>query len=183
MNRIFASVVVVVVVSISSCSSKSDCANSDMNAFDSFLGVSGETKEIDLTKLLGETTGGYYTEDNQNFIYTYHALPDVPIAVAVNANTTKVETVLMEVLSLDEDFEKDLEKAKLKYNMESCDSRFFGMTKEEVIAEMGEPDSEDEQEEGVSSINYNSDDLKTAVNFKFYAEQDNKCSSIIVNWF
>ncbi|MBK9591940.1 MAG: hypothetical protein IPO32_10675 [Crocinitomicaceae bacterium] len=61
----------------------------------------------------------------KSFIYTYHALIDAPIAVAVNANTTKVETVLMEILSLGEDFEKDLEKAKKKYNLDLCDSRFL----------------------------------------------------------
>lgn len=66
----------------------------------------------------------------------------MPIAVAVNASTTKVETVLMEVLSMGEDFEKDLEKAKQKYNLDLCDSRFFGMKKDEIMAEMGEPDAE-----------------------------------------
>lgn len=168
---------------LSSCTAEPECANSDINTFDSFLGISDETKEIELTNFFGESTGGYYSDDNQSFIYTYHALTDVPIAVAVNANTTKVETVLMEILSLGQDFEKDLEKAKKKYNLDVCDSRFFGMKKEEIIAEMGEPDSEESSEEGVESIIYNSDNLKTAVNFKFYTEQDDKCSSVIVNWF
>ncbi|MBK6524779.1 MAG: hypothetical protein IPG07_04020 [Crocinitomicaceae bacterium] len=172
-----------ILLMLSSCSSEPECQNSDINSFDSFLGITGETKEIELTKILGESTGGYYTDDNKSFIYTYHALIDAPIAVAVNANTTKVETVLMEILSLGEDFEKDLEKAAKKYNLDLCDSRFFGMKKDEIIAEMGEPDAEDNSATGVYSITYNSDNQKTSVNFKFFDEQDKMCSSVIVNWF
>ena len=82
-----------------------------------------------------------------------------------------------------EDFEKDLEKAAKKYNLDLCDSRFFGMKKDEIIAEMGEPDAEDNSATGVYSITYNSDNQKTSVNFKFFDEQDKMCSSVIVNWF
>ncbi len=177
------SFILAILLIVSSCTSEPQCQNSDINAFDSFLGINGETKEIELTKILGESTGGYYSDDNQSFIYTFHSLIDVPIAVAVNASTTKVETVLMEVLSMGEDFEKDLEKAKQKYNLDLCDSRFFGMKKDEIMAEMGEPDAEDASATGVYSITYNSENMKTAVNFKFYDEQDNMCSSVIVNWF
>lgn len=168
---------------VSSCSGKSDCSNSDIDQFDTFLGISRETKEIDLSTFLGETTGGYYSDDNSSFIYTYHALSAVPIAVAVNASTTKAETVVMEILSLGDDFTNDLEKAKTQYAIDACDARFFGIQKEDLIAEMGEPDLEETPEEGIYSITYNSTDFKTSVNFKFYAEQENKCSCVIVNWF
>jgi hypothetical protein len=177
------SFVLAIVLILSSCTSEPQCQNSDINAFDSFLGINGETKEIELTKILGESTGGYYSDDNQSFIYTFHSLIDVPIAVAVNASTTKVETVLMEVLSMGDDFKKDLEKANQKYNLDLCDSRFFGMKKDEIIAEMGEPDAEDNSTSGVYAITYNSKNMQTSVNFKFYDEQDKMCSSVIVNWF
>jgi hypothetical protein len=182
MTKIISSLFSILLI-LSSCSSEPECQNSDVNSFDSFLGVTGETKEIELTTLLGESTGGYYSDDNKSFIYTYHSLIDVPIAVAVNANTTKVETVLMEVLSIGEDFEKDLAKAVQKYNLDACDSRFFGMKKDEIIADMGEPDAEDTSATGVYSITYNSENMKTSVNLKFYDEQDKMCSSVIVNWF
>ncbi|MBK9591939.1 MAG: hypothetical protein IPO32_10670 [Crocinitomicaceae bacterium] len=57
------------------------------------------------------------------------------------------------------------------------------MKKDEIIAEMGEPDAEDNSATGVYSITYNSDNQKTSVNFKFFDEQDKMCSSVIVNWF
>lgn len=166
-----------------SCSPDSDCQNSDINKFDSFLGVSPETKEVELPEILGATTGGYYAEDNLSFIYTFHSLKDAPITVVVNASTTKVETVLMEVLTFGDDFFTDLEAAKIKYEITECDSRFFGMQKDEITEEFGKPDSEEILEGGVKSIIYNSDDYKTSVNFKFYPEQDNMCSSVIINWF
>lgn len=166
-----------------SCESGPECTNSDINLFDSFLGLGPQTKEVELPDILGESTGGYYSEDAKSFVYTYQALPDVPIAVAVNATTSKVETVLMEILSFGDDFFMDLEAAKKLYNLPECDSRFFGMKNDELIEDMGKPSVNEQLEGGINLLTYNSKNYKTSVNFKFYAEQDNMCSSVIVNWF
>lgn len=166
-----------------SCESGPECTNSDINQFDSFLGLGPQTKEVELPDILGESTGGYYSEDNKSFVYTYQAIPDAPIAVAVNATTSKVETVLMEILSFGDDFFADLEAAKLRYKLPECDSRFFGMKNDELIEDMGKPSVNEKLEGGINLLTYNSKNYKTSVNFKFYSEQDGMCSSVIVNWF
>ncbi|MBI3135546.1 MAG: hypothetical protein HYZ14_12790 [Bacteroidetes bacterium] len=166
-----------------SCKAKNTCENSDIEKFDSFLGLDAGTLEIELKNKLGDFTSGYYSEDNLRFIYNFFAVPDAPVSVVVNASSARVETVIMEVLTFKDDFKKDLEAVAVAYNIPDCDSRFFGMLKEELIAEMGEPEKEELLDGNVTSLHYFSQDRKTEVNFKFYPEQENWCSSVIVNWY
>lgn len=165
-----------------SCISGNDCENSDINSFNTFLGISNETTELELSALLGDATGGYYSEDNKNFIYDYRKLADSPVSVAVNATTSTVETVFMEVLTVGVDFDNDLQIAIDHYKISDCDARFFGLTRTEIIDEMGEPMFEATDDKGVQTLEYNSSNFKTSVIFKCYPEQAFRCSSIIVSW-
>jgi hypothetical protein len=165
------------------CQDTQTCENADIEKFDSYLNLDRNTLETELKIKLGEFTGGYYSDDNRQFIYNFFAVPDAPVSVVVNASSTKVETVMMEVLTFEEDFQKDLAAAIKAYTISECDSRFFGMQKHEIVDEMGEPTDEKVLDGNVTSIEYFSKDYKTSVNFKFYPEQQNMCSSVIVNWY
>lgn len=166
-----------------SCNSGPSCENNDIEKFDSFLGLDANTREGELKEKLGEFTGGFYSDDNTQFIYNFFAVPDAPISVVVNATSTNVETVVMEVLTYEDSFKKDLDAVSKAYQLDECDTRFFGMQKDELIEALGQP-AEDTMLEGqVTSLTYFSKDFKTKINFKCYPEQNNMCSSVIVNWF
>jgi len=183
MNRVRFFIILLLSIVLMACKGSSGCENEDIENFDSFLGLDENSMETELKPILGDFTGGYYSEDNRQFIYNFFAIPDAPVSVVVNASSSKVETVIMEVLSLDENFERDLGKAIEAYNIAECDSRFFGMQKSDIISEMGEPTSEEVLEGNVTSIEYFTKDYKTSVNFKFYPEQQHNCSTVIVNWY
>ena len=58
----------------------------------------------------------------------------------------------------------------------------MGLTAEQIIAKLGEPAEDAVSRENVHLLTYDSDDFEIAVAFKIYPEE-NKCSSIAVNWF
>ncbi|MBI3135545.1 MAG: hypothetical protein HYZ14_12785 [Bacteroidetes bacterium] len=162
---------------------KEDCAKESADDFDNFLGIEYGTNELKLEKILGSFTGGAYTADSLAFMYYFKTIENAPITVWVNAKSQKVETIFMEVLSYEQYFQEDLKKAAEEYNIQSCDSKFFGMKKDEIVKIMGKPAADEALEGGVQSISYDSKNYKYSVNFKFYPEQNNICSSISVNWF
>jgi len=174
----------VVAIAFTACGeTKPDCPNSDVNKFDNFLGIKYGTNELDLEPILGDFTGGEYTVDSSAFIYYFKHIENAPVSVWVNGESGKVETIFMEILGYEDVFDKDVEEAKKEFKMTDCDSRFFGMTYDELVETMGKPTSEETLDEGVKSMSYDSKDFKIAVNFKVYPSQADICSSISVNWF
>ena len=159
------------------------CANSDINKFDQFLGVKYGMTEIDLNKAVGKFTGGEYSKDSLSFIYKYNRVENAPVAIWVNSKTYKVEVIFMEILTYEQYFHEDLAALKKKFKMSECDARFFGMTYQELISTLGKPNKEEDLEGGVKSVYYDSKDYKIAVNFRFFKDQGDICSSISVNWF
>lgn len=163
--------------------SQDPCANLSVEDFDQFLGVKYGTKELLLQDKLGNFTGGEYTADSSAFIYRFNRIERVPLSVWVNATTGKVITIFMEVLSLEQNFESDLAKAKEEFNMSECDASWFGMTAKEIKNRMGEPAEEAISNKGVTLLSYDSESYLYTVAFKMYPEQDSLCSSVSVNWF
>ena len=159
------------------------CPNSDIDNFDSFLGIKYGTNELKLKGILGEFTGGEYTVDSSAFIYYFKRVENAPISIWVNGTSGNVETIFMEILGYEDVFEQDLADAVKEFKIHECDSRFFGMKYDELVKTMGKPTTEETLEEGVKSLTYDSKDFKTAVNFKIYPSQANMCSSVSVNWF
>lgn len=181
MKKIFA--IALIAIAFVACSSKPECANSDVNAFDNFLGITYGMTELELESKLGKFTGGAYTADSTAFIYYFKRLENAPVTVWVNAKSGKVETIFMEILGYEQYFQEDLNEAITEFKISECDSRFFGMKYEELVEDMGKPSAEETIEGGVKSVSYDSKDYKYSVNFKFYPEQENMCSSVSVNWF
>ncbi len=160
------------------------CDELTVEDFDEFLGIKYGSKELNLESKVGKFTGGEYSADSAAFIYYYNRVERVPISVWVNAKTSKVETIFMEVLSYsDENFEKDLKNAVDEFNISTCDASWFGMKESAIVKRLGEPSVEESLKDNVRSISYDSQDFIYAVNFKFYPDQQNKCSSISLNWF
>lgn len=151
--------------------------------FDNFLGITYGMNELLLESKLGPYTGGEYTSDSLSFVYYFKKIEGVPISVWVDAKSQKVITIFMEILGYEELFQADLDEAIKEYSMSECESRFFGMTFEELKAVMGEPAKDEVIKDGIRSVDYDSKDYKYSVNFKFHPAQNNLCSAISVNWF
>lgn len=183
MKKIVFGLALIVAGVITACGGQNSCKGKSVEEFDSFIGIKYGTGELEIEKVLGSFTGGEYTSDSSAFIYYFNRIDRVPISIYVNAKSGKVETIFMEVLSYADNFNDDLDKAKDEFKMTDCDTYYFGMKEDEVKKAMGEPAYEETLEDGVKSISYDSDSYKYSVNFKFYPEQENMCSSIMVNWF
>jgi len=162
---------------------KKGCDKNSAEDWDNFLGIEYGTNELGLEAKIGKFTGGEYTADSSAFIYYFKRVENAPVTVWVNGKTGDVETIFMEILGYEQYFQTDLEAGIKEFNMQDCDSRFFGMTYAEVTKIMGKPSADEELEGGVKSISYDSKNFKYSVNFKFYPEQADMCSSISVNWF
>ncbi|MCB9225449.1 MAG: hypothetical protein H6582_14815 [Crocinitomicaceae bacterium] len=164
-----------------------DCGKKSVADWDNFIGIKYKTNELDLEKIIGNFTGGEYTADSSAFIYYFKRVDRAPVTVWVNGKTGDVETIFMEILGYEEYFEGDVDAAVEEFNIQDCDSKWFGMTPQEVIDAMGKPAKdemkEDKEGQGVRSISYDSEDYKISVNFKFYDSQGGICSSISLNWF
>jgi hypothetical protein len=163
------------------------CDKESVEDWDNFLGIQYKTNELDLEKIIGDFTGGEYTADSSAFIYYFKRVERAPVTVWVNGKTGDVETIFMEILGYEQYFDSDVEEAVEEFNMGECDSRWFGMSPEEVIDAMGKPSKDEDKEAkdgtAVRSISYDSKDFDISVNFKFYESQGNICSSISLNWF
>jgi hypothetical protein len=140
--------------------------------------------EVSLDSVLGHFTGGEYTADSTAFVYFFKRLQTAPITIWSNIKTGKVETIYVEILSMDEQFPKDVIALADEFNMKACEAVFFGMQADQIMEELGKPDKDvRNDEEGYRSIYYDSKDLKIALNFRCYDAQEKKCSAISVNWF
>ncbi len=153
------------------------------NDFTTFLGVEYGMEELSLENTLGKFVSGAYTKDSSAFIYYFNRIPRSPISVWVDSKTSKVVTIFMEVLSFEENFQSDLELAIKEFKISEEDSKWFGMTRDQIIQELGEPVSEKIDKEKTTILTYNSENLKKHAEFKIYPSQDNKCSSVSINWF
>ncbi len=165
-------------VAIDSCAEKKN-----VDDFDNFLGITYGMNELNLEKILGKFTGGEYTADSTAFLYYFKEIKGAPITVWVDSESQKVITIFMEILGAEEWFQSDLSSAIEAYNISTCDSYFFGLTYEALVTRMGKPTSEELLKGDIRSVDYDSANLKYSVNFKFYPDQDNLCSSVAVNWF
>ena len=160
------------------------CEKSSVNDFDEFLNIPYGISELYIDTILGKSTGGSYSEDSTAFLYEFKNIDTAPITVWSNGKTGKVETVFVEILSLEDGFKSDVRALAETYNMKSCEALFLGMMAEEIIEKLGKPDKDVRNEEkGFRSIFYDSKDLRIALNFKCYDSQEKMCSSISVNWF
>ncbi|MFT5822946.1 MAG: hypothetical protein ACI8ZM_004203 [Crocinitomix sp.] len=162
---------------------ETDCSNAKITDFSQFLGLDYGAEEILLESKLGAFTGGYYTADSTIFIYSYDRVSRVPISVWVNTKTNKINTIFMEVISLGKNFEEDLEDAVQEFSIEPCDANWFGLSTDEIKAMLGEPNEEAVSAEGITLLSYDSEDYLITVAFKIYAAQDDRCSSVSINWF
>ncbi len=174
-------------LSISACGgggeTEVDCSNNEVVDFNRFLGIDYGTEEHLLESKLGKFTGGAFTSDSSSFIYSFNRVNRVPISVWVNAKTGKINTIFMEVISLGENFDADLEAAVQEFSIDPCDVVWFGMSAKDIKGKLGAPAEEAVSAEGVTLLSYDSDDFLITVAFKIYEQQENKCSSISINWF
>ncbi|MCH2234294.1 MAG: hypothetical protein MK078_08585 [Crocinitomicaceae bacterium] len=159
------------------------CKPKKVDDFDQFIGMDYGYKEIELEQRFGELYFGEYSEDSLSFLYYFEGESRTPITVACDAKQGLVTNILIEVLTLDENFDKDVDVISVKYDFSECDMQYFGMTEKEIKQELGEPLYNEELEGGVKSITYQTEIKKVAVNFKFYPEQDYVCSSVMILWF
>lgn len=111
----------------------------------------------------------------------------MPIKVYVNAESGGIETVFMEILGLDKNFEIDVKKAKSDYPLNACHAQLYGKQPKEIIDIFGQASvdnlKKDNVEADVRVLRYFSDDKKIALTLNFYPSQNYKMSSIVVGWF
>ncbi|MGV6861278.1 MAG: hypothetical protein ACWA41_05875 [Putridiphycobacter sp.] len=164
-----------------------DCDAFTIADFDTYLGLSYGDKEEKVREVLGKETESKYTEDRSRFMYFYKDTKRVPVTIYVNAKSGEVETVFMEILGLNQNFEQDVLKAEEDFGVEACIIELFGKKPKEILTMFGQAGSdnmkESANEQGVRTLNYYSEDGGIMVTFKFYPSQENKLSSIEVNWF
>jgi hypothetical protein len=151
--------------------------------FSQFLGFKYGDMEDLLTARLGNFTSGNYSPDSTSFIYYYKKLDRVPIEIWVNSKTKKISTLFIEILSLNELFNEDLESARTTYKINDLDASWFGLTADEIKEKMGKPSEEAMSNQDVHLLTFDSPDFLKAVSFKIYKAQGNICSSVSVNWF
>lgn len=162
---------------------ESKCDTASILDFDEFLGVQYGDEEKLLRAKLGNFTKGFYTPDSLHFVYEFNRVDRVPVSVWVNPNSMMVNTVFMEVLSLGETFDNDLQAAVEEFKMNTCESKWFGRSPTEIKQLLGTPAEEATDDQGVLLLSYDSPDFLYTVAFKFYPQQAHKCSSVSVNWF
>ncbi len=158
------------------------CGPRSIEDFRSFMGFQYGDDEKLLTSKLGSFSKGNYASDSAYFIYYYDAVPRVPIQVWVHTETGRIITIFIEVLSLKSLFNEDLALAKEEYPIEECESKYMGLTADQIMAKLGTPAEDAFSKDNVHLLTYDSEDFEIAVAFKIYPEE-NTCSSIAVNWF
>lgn len=164
------------------CTNQQDCENSDVENFKSFINLEPDTHEKDLPAILGPFTSGTYTGDQSGFIYGFYAIEDAPLNVVVNSATSQVMLISLEILSTGDDMNKDMQAVAAQFHISDCDMRFFGMTQDELTEDFGKPSKNEKLKGDIQSLTYHAKDYKTTINFKFYPEQDNLCTSVMVEW-
>ena len=163
------------------------CEDITVEDFDTFLGVDFDTPELELKNIMGKSTGGEYTDSKSQFMYYWKNTKRVPVTIYVNAETGAVETLFIEILGLGENFDQDVIKAGEDFNIKECHLELFGKQPKEIISIFGKADKDeidnDSVEDGVRHLVYYSKDESIAISFKFYKSQDNRMSSLVVDWF
>jgi len=163
------------------------CKSVSVNSFSQFLNISNTTKESDLKKILGKAHGGSFTDDKLVFIYRYEGLDRVPISAYVNSESGKVQTISMEVLGLNKNFDNDIEKAVTKYIKNPCQAIILDKTPTQVIGILGSPPVDnitaDNVESEIRTLRYKSDSGDINLRLNFYPSQNYRLSSIIVDWY
>ena len=163
------------------------CENIGISDFETFLTITPATAEKELKKILGKSTGGSYSDDKSTFIYEFEGTKRVPVKVYVNAESGVIETVFMEILGLNGNFDRDVKKAKADFPISKCHLLLFGKQPKELIELFGQAYEDnfkkDNVEADVRVLRYFTDDEKTAVTLNFYPSQNYRLSSIVVDWF
>jgi hypothetical protein len=162
------------------------CKDISIEDFDKFLGIKNTNKEKDLTEIMGKSSGGEYTAEKDRFKYYYKETKRVPVTIYVNAESGAIETIFMEILGLNENFDQDVMKADEDFNIDECQLSLFGQTPKEILALFGQADKDNigdnSVEEDVRTLVYYSEDESIAITLKFYKSQDNMMSSLMVDW-
>lgn len=163
------------------------CEKETVDDWTNFIGIPYGANELALDSILGKSNGGQYSDDSSAFVYNYKEVERVPFSVWCNGRTGLIETIFLEVTSFVQYFESDVEAVSEQYNLRECDTKWLGMKPKEVKKILGDPTKEEtlEDEEGLEiiSLEYDSEDLRSIVSFRFYESQDFYCSLIMVNWF
>ncbi len=158
------------------------CGPRSIADFGEFLGFNYSDEEKVITRILGGFSGGAFSPDSAYFIYYFNQLKTVPIEVWVDAKSSKIVTVFIEVLSLEEAFKADIKNAIVTYGFNACDLSWLGMTADQLILKLGKPAEDAVSREDIRLISYDSPDYLIGVAFKFFPQAP-VCSSISVNWF
>ena len=157
-----------------------ECASLTVERFESFLGMSFSDKK-DIVGELYKIPSDIRVEDNYTLM-DYNDVKGVPLTIYINRKSNEIETILIEILGKGQAFNGDIRRAAKQYNLSSCDTDLFGKTSDEIKSQMGEPFNFG-SEETYSFLQYKSTDKSIEVMFKFYFEQESKCSSVEVNWY
>lgn len=160
-----------------------ECKKDNVEGWDEFVNIPYKGNELKLEDYLGNFTGGEYASDSSAFVYYFKRVQRAPISVWVNALTGDVETVFVEILGYEDYFEEDVENLQKEFDLDDCEVKYFGMQASDLIAIFGKADKDEQSDDGVRSLTYNSEDYKIVLNFKCYDSQGGKCSAISLNWF
>lgn len=163
-----------------------ECESIKIESFKNFLELDASVKENDLVSILGKFSGGNYSDDKSVFIYNYNNTKNIPLSVFFNAESKTIETVRIEMLCFADKFEQEKKKLAEDFTIDFCQLNLFGK-KPKQITELfgaGDRDKVDDSsiEKDVRTLIYYTEDNKTSVTFKFYLSQENKLSSIEVNY-
>lgn len=160
-----------------------NCEKNSVNEFNNFLGLYYGLEEGSIKDVLGQFDYGNFSRDSSSFIYYYDTVACAPIQVWVNAVTSEVETIFIEILAYSDYYDQCFEEFKEYYKVEECDAKFFGLKPNEMKNLMGEPVQDTTSSQGVRSMLYSADNSRATVNFKFYPSQDTTSTAVEVNWF
>lgn len=167
--------------------SKEDtCNENNIDDFSEIIGINKLTKEVDLKKILGKSSSGEYSEDNNTFIYTFNKISNGPVRVYVDAETGIIKTVFIEVLGVGEKLKEDINELKVAYSFSNCKISLFGKSKNEIVKLMGEPilDIINEQlkETNVRLFMYKTENGNITLSLNFYPSQNNLMTSLTLDW-
>ena len=163
------------------------CDDLNLSSFEEFIGLNKNTNEVELKTVFGKSTNGEYTDDKLTFIYEFNSIERVPVSVYVDAESGKLETVFIEILGFEDAFRTDVKAAQSKYPISECHANLFGKNPNELLSLFGEAKSDEAKLDSfgreVRTIVYDKPEENIMISFSFYPSQENKLSSIIVDWF
>ncbi len=159
-----------------------ECDLLEIDDFHSFLGLEYGMEEHELKATLGDFTGGRFTADSSEFIYYFNRVERAPLSVWVDVESHRVVTIFIELIGLRDAFELDRATFLEEFLVSECDASWIGARDMVIRERLKIPESDVIDTEGVLSLLYSTQKNDCKVMFKFYPEQDQKCSSIVVNW-